>query len=229
MSGSLESSDSLETSDGTLLPALSEQDLRRVLCVVAHPDDMEYGTSAAVAAWTAWVTDRVRGGHEVQDPKSAEIASAAGIQDATERVTALLALLDVAPATRWSRPSSPRSSAMLPRFAHTSRSSAAIPSANAVRSTARAPPQSWAASLSVVSASSFRQRTRGVSPGSAAVPIAPGGSVAFSGERADEAVNKAIDAKREPVLIALDVDSFWNTLPERIAAEVERVAAAGAA
>lgn len=25
----------------------------RVLCVVAHPDDIEYGTSAAVAAWTA--------------------------------------------------------------------------------------------------------------------------------------------------------------------------------
>lgn len=28
-------------------------DLRRVLCVVAHPDDMEYGSSAAVATWTA--------------------------------------------------------------------------------------------------------------------------------------------------------------------------------
>lgn len=27
--------------------------MRRVLCVVAHPDDMEYGTSAAVARWTA--------------------------------------------------------------------------------------------------------------------------------------------------------------------------------
>jgi len=26
---------------------------RRVLCVVAHPDDVEYGTSAAVAAWTS--------------------------------------------------------------------------------------------------------------------------------------------------------------------------------
>jgi LmbE family N-acetylglucosaminyl deacetylase len=25
----------------------------RVLCVVAHPDDLEYGTSSAVAAWTA--------------------------------------------------------------------------------------------------------------------------------------------------------------------------------
>ncbi len=26
---------------------------RRVLCVVAHPDDVEYGTSSAVAAWTS--------------------------------------------------------------------------------------------------------------------------------------------------------------------------------
>jgi LmbE family N-acetylglucosaminyl deacetylase len=28
-------------------------DFERVLCVVAHPDDIEYGTSAAVATWTA--------------------------------------------------------------------------------------------------------------------------------------------------------------------------------
>ncbi|MET9232121.1 PIG-L deacetylase family protein [Lentzea sp. NPDC003310] len=35
------------------LPALPEETFRRVLCVVAHPDDMEYGTSAAVARWTA--------------------------------------------------------------------------------------------------------------------------------------------------------------------------------
>ncbi|MDO5502448.1 MAG: PIG-L deacetylase family protein [Actinomycetia bacterium] len=28
-------------------------DLERVLCIVAHPDDIEYGTSAAVARWTA--------------------------------------------------------------------------------------------------------------------------------------------------------------------------------
>ncbi len=34
----------------TLLP---DGDFRRVLCVVAHPDDLEYGTSAAVAVWTA--------------------------------------------------------------------------------------------------------------------------------------------------------------------------------
>jgi LmbE family N-acetylglucosaminyl deacetylase len=35
------------------LPALPDDSFRRVLCVVAHPDDMEYGTSAAVARWTA--------------------------------------------------------------------------------------------------------------------------------------------------------------------------------
>ncbi|MET8761998.1 PIG-L deacetylase family protein [Lentzea sp. NPDC004782] len=35
------------------LPALPEESFHRVLCVVAHPDDMEYGTSAAVARWTA--------------------------------------------------------------------------------------------------------------------------------------------------------------------------------
>jgi LmbE family N-acetylglucosaminyl deacetylase len=32
---------------------LPDGSFRRVLCVVAHPDDVEYGTSAAVAAWTA--------------------------------------------------------------------------------------------------------------------------------------------------------------------------------
>ena len=31
------------------LPPLPEESFQRVLCVVAHPDDMEYGTSAAVA------------------------------------------------------------------------------------------------------------------------------------------------------------------------------------
>jgi LmbE family N-acetylglucosaminyl deacetylase len=34
------------------LPPLPEE-FSRVLCVVAHPDDIEYGSSAAVAAWTA--------------------------------------------------------------------------------------------------------------------------------------------------------------------------------
>ena len=31
---------------------LPDEEFRRVLCVVAHPDDVEYGTSAAVAEWT---------------------------------------------------------------------------------------------------------------------------------------------------------------------------------
>lgn len=35
------------------VPALPEDAFDRALCVVAHPDDIEYGTSAAVAAWTA--------------------------------------------------------------------------------------------------------------------------------------------------------------------------------
>lgn len=37
----------------TLLDVLPDESWSRVLCVVAHPDDMEYGTSAAVAAWTS--------------------------------------------------------------------------------------------------------------------------------------------------------------------------------
>ena len=32
---------------------LPDQTFQRVLCVAAHPDDLEYGTSAAVATWTA--------------------------------------------------------------------------------------------------------------------------------------------------------------------------------
>ncbi|MFT3833477.1 MAG: PIG-L deacetylase family protein [Micropruina sp.] len=31
---------------------LPDEEFKRVLCVVAHPDDLEYGTSAAVAEWT---------------------------------------------------------------------------------------------------------------------------------------------------------------------------------
>lgn len=40
-------------SDPSTLPALPDESWSRVLCVVAHPDDMEYGASAAVATWTA--------------------------------------------------------------------------------------------------------------------------------------------------------------------------------
>jgi LmbE family N-acetylglucosaminyl deacetylase len=36
-----------------LIPPFPDDAFRRVLCVMAHPDDNEYGTSAAVAAWTA--------------------------------------------------------------------------------------------------------------------------------------------------------------------------------
>lgn len=39
--------------DPAPLPSLPETGLERVLCIVAHPDDMEYGASAAVAAWSA--------------------------------------------------------------------------------------------------------------------------------------------------------------------------------
>lgn len=40
------------TSDAPL-PPLPPDAFERVLCVVAHPDDVEYGSSSAVAAWTA--------------------------------------------------------------------------------------------------------------------------------------------------------------------------------
>lgn len=69
----------------------------RALPVIAELGGPEKapGEVAAVAAWTAWVTDRVRAGAEVRDPRADEIATAAAIEDPTERVTALLALLDV--------------------------------------------------------------------------------------------------------------------------------------
>lgn len=38
--------------DAAGLPPVPDTDWTRVLCIVAHPDDMEYGTSAAVATWT---------------------------------------------------------------------------------------------------------------------------------------------------------------------------------
>ena len=36
-----------------VLPPFPDDAFERVLCVVAHPDDVEYGTSSAVAAWTS--------------------------------------------------------------------------------------------------------------------------------------------------------------------------------
>lgn len=35
------------------LPFFDDSEIQRVLCVAAHPDDLEYGASAAVARWTA--------------------------------------------------------------------------------------------------------------------------------------------------------------------------------
>src|SRR5215469_13668233 len=40
-----------------LMSPFADDDFQRVLCVVAHPDDVEYGTSSAVAAWTAHDVD----------------------------------------------------------------------------------------------------------------------------------------------------------------------------
>ncbi|MCA0295300.1 MAG: PIG-L family deacetylase [Actinobacteria bacterium] len=39
--------------DAPKLELLPDADFAKVLCVVAHPDDVEYGTSSAVAAWTS--------------------------------------------------------------------------------------------------------------------------------------------------------------------------------
>lgn len=36
-----------------MVELFSDENMERVLCVVAHPDDMEYGASAAVAQWTS--------------------------------------------------------------------------------------------------------------------------------------------------------------------------------
>lgn len=41
------------STDPSPLPYYQDEDLRQVLCVAAHPDDLEYGGSAAVARWTA--------------------------------------------------------------------------------------------------------------------------------------------------------------------------------
>ena len=63
------------------LSALDETTFDSVLCVVAHPDDIEYGVSAAVATWTAagkhvsyYLLTRGEAGIDTMDP--AEAASA---------------------------------------------------------------------------------------------------------------------------------------------------------
>ncbi len=67
-----------------LLPPLPADAFHRVLCVVAHPDDVEYGTSAAVSVWTAagievayLLLTRGEAGIDAMDPaRTAELRTA---------------------------------------------------------------------------------------------------------------------------------------------------------
>jgi LmbE family N-acetylglucosaminyl deacetylase len=72
-----------------LLPALPE-DWERCLAVAAHPDDIEYGTAAAVAKWTAQgkqvtylLATRGEAGIDTMEPKKAAV-----IREAEERAGA---------------------------------------------------------------------------------------------------------------------------------------------
>ncbi len=63
------------SADG-ILPPFPADAFERVLCVVAHPDDVEYGTSSAVAAWTSQGVDvayllltRGEAGMDASDPE----------------------------------------------------------------------------------------------------------------------------------------------------------------
>lgn len=67
----------------TPLPPLPEDGIRRVLCVVAHPDDIEYGIAAAVAKWTTagkrvsyYLLTRGEAGIDTMDPIDAAPARA---------------------------------------------------------------------------------------------------------------------------------------------------------
>ncbi len=66
-----------------VLAALDETTFDSVLCVVAHPDDIEYGLSAAVARWTAagkrvsyFLLTRGEAGIDTMDPVDAAPARA---------------------------------------------------------------------------------------------------------------------------------------------------------
>jgi LmbE family N-acetylglucosaminyl deacetylase len=63
--------------ESPLLPALRE-DWQRALCIVAHPDDLEYGIASAVARWTAQgkqvtylLATRGEAGIDKMDPREA--------------------------------------------------------------------------------------------------------------------------------------------------------------
>ncbi len=66
-----------------VLTALDETTFDSVLCVVAHPDDIEYGLSAAVATWTAagkevryFLLTHGEAGIDTMDPSEAAVARA---------------------------------------------------------------------------------------------------------------------------------------------------------
>jgi LmbE family N-acetylglucosaminyl deacetylase len=78
------------------LPALRE-DWQRALCVAAHPDDLEYGTAAAVARWTSQgktvtylLATRGEAGIDGMDP-----ATAAPLREEEEREGARAVGVDV--------------------------------------------------------------------------------------------------------------------------------------
>lgn len=65
------------------LTALDEGSFDSMLCVVAHPDDIEYGMAAAVARWTAagkrvsyFLLTRGEAGIDTMDPAEAAVARA---------------------------------------------------------------------------------------------------------------------------------------------------------
>jgi LmbE family N-acetylglucosaminyl deacetylase len=74
-------------SETGLQPFDDDLDFQSVLCVVAHPDDIEYGTSAAVATWTAagktvtyFLLTRGEAGIDTMHP-----SEAAGVREQEER------------------------------------------------------------------------------------------------------------------------------------------------
>lgn len=83
------------TAPAPSLEPLSE-DFSSVLCVVAHPDDIEYGTAAAVAKWTAagvtvtyFLLTRGEAGIDTMSP-----AEAGPVREAEERASAAVVGVD---------------------------------------------------------------------------------------------------------------------------------------
>lgn len=78
------------------LPELDESTFDSVLCVVAHPDDIEYGLAAAVAKWTAagkavnyFLLTRGEAGIDSMDP-----AETGPLREAEERASAAVVGVD---------------------------------------------------------------------------------------------------------------------------------------